>query len=79
MVLEYSKTDGIPAAMALRTLTDRLVTTLGQASDGGERKEREKTIGDGIVRALNTTVDPALLTRELAPRVQMMSSLGNRT
>lgn len=63
MIFEYSKTDGIPAAMALRTFTERLATSLDKVED----RERRNSLGEGIVRGVNQVADPALATRDFAP------------
>jgi len=63
MIFEYSKADGIPAAMALKTFTERLAASLDKVED----KEKKMNVGDGIVRGLNQVADPALATREFAP------------
>lgn len=72
MIFEYSKTDGLPGAMALRTLTERMVAAWTKVEN-----ERKESIGRGIVRGINEFADPALVTREFAPRVQIMGSLRN--
>jgi hypothetical protein len=73
MILEYSKTEGLPGAMALRTFTDKLITALN-ALDGSDKKS---SVGEGIARGFTQVADPALATREFTPRVQIVGSFKN--
>ncbi len=73
MIFEFSKADSIPAAMALRTLSEKLGTALNAIGD----KAHRQVVGDGVVRGMQTVMDPAIATREFAARVQMVGSLKN--
>ncbi|KAG8810612.1 hypothetical protein FRC17_002858 [Serendipita sp. 399] len=75
MIFEFSKTDGISGAMAFRTFTDKLAAALNAVED----KHTKMPVGDGIIRGLNQVADPAIATREFAPRVQIVGSLKNLT
>jgi len=74
MIFEYSKADAIPGAMALRTFTDRLIVAIAALNDEHVRK----TIGGRVVHGFTGVADPALATREFAPRVQIVGALKNR-
>ncbi|PVG04576.1 hypothetical protein CPB86DRAFT_777859 [Serendipita vermifera] len=76
MILEYSKTEGLPAAMALRTFMDKLISALN-ALDGSEDKQKKTSVGEGIARGFTQVADPALATREFTPRVQIVGSFKN--
>lgn len=73
MIFEYSKTEGLPGAMALRTFTERMVDAWKKV----ESDESRQSISRGIVRGINEFADPGLATKEFAPRVQIMGSLRN--
>lgn len=74
MIFEYSKADAIPGAMALRTFTDRIIVAIAALNDEHVRK----TIGGRVVHGFTGVADPALATREFAPRVQIVGALKNR-
>jgi hypothetical protein len=74
MIFEYSKADAIPGAMALRTFTDRLITALIALRDEPTRT----ATGARVIQAFTQVADPALATREFAPRVQIVGALKNR-
>ncbi|CAG7847943.1 SubName: Full=Uncharacterized protein {ECO:0000313/EMBL:CCA69443.1} [Serendipita indica DSM 11827] len=75
MIFEFSKSDAISAAMALRTLSEKLTTALNAIGD----TTHKQAVGDGIVRGLQNVMDPAIATRDFAARVQMVGSLKNIT
>jgi len=75
MIFEYSKADAIPGSMALRTFTERLTSAL--AAFPGEEQAR-KVIGSRVVQGFTQVADPALATREFAPRVQIVGALKSR-
>jgi hypothetical protein len=74
MIFEYSKADAIPGAMALRTFTDRLITALIALRDEPTRT----ATGARVIQGFTQVADPALATREFAPRVQIVGALKNR-
>lgn len=74
MIFEYSKADAIPGAMALRTFTDRLITALIALRDEPTRT----ATGTRVIQGFTQVADPALATREFAPRVQIVGALKNR-
>jgi hypothetical protein len=74
MIFECSKADAIPGAMALRTFTDRLTSALAAIRDEPTRK----AIGVRVIQGFTQVADPALATREFAPRVQIVGALKNR-
>jgi hypothetical protein len=73
MIFEYSKADAIPGAMALRTFTDRLITALIALRDEPTRT----ATGTRVIQGFTQVADPALATREFAPRVQIVGALKN--
>lgn len=76
MIFEYSKADAIPGSMALRTFTERLITALASLNDDAQTR---KTTGMKVVQGFTQVADPALATREFAPRVQIVGALKTLT
>jgi len=75
MIFEFSKSEGMAAAMALRTWVDGLSDAYKKLPDG----DQKKMVGEGIVRGINQMSDPHLVTRDFAPRVQMLGTLKKVT
>jgi len=74
MIFEYSKAEAIPGAMALRTFNERLISALNTLGDKPTRKD----VGTRVIQGFTQVADPALATREFAPRVQIVGALKTR-
>lgn len=71
MILEYSKWEAMSGGMAMRTWVDSLIDAHGRMKSGA----RKEAIAKGITRGTNQNSDVTLMTKELAPRIQMISCL----
>ncbi|KAF8415849.1 hypothetical protein L210DRAFT_3430478, partial [Boletus edulis BED1] len=70
MILEMSKWDGMAGAMSMRTWVDALGdATHASSAPGSKRKEQ---VGRGMTRGINQLTDVSLMTREFAPRIQIL-------
>ncbi|KAG6382085.1 hypothetical protein JVT61DRAFT_723 [Boletus reticuloceps] len=74
MVLEMSKWDGMAGAMTMRTWVDVLSDAHAriERAPGSKRKEQ---VGRGMTRGITQLTDVSLMTREFAPRIQIISLL----
>ncbi|KAG9312260.1 hypothetical protein JVU11DRAFT_7563 [Chiua virens] len=78
MVLEMSKWDGMAGAMTLRTWVDALCDAHARIIDSNAERgtgRRKELVGQGITRGINQLSDVSLMTREFAPRIQIISLL----
>ena len=74
MVLEMSKWEPIAGSMAMRTWVDTLVN----AYNTFPPSPRKEMIARGVMKGINQNSDLTLMTKEFAPRIQIISILKTR-
>jgi len=75
MILEMSKWDGMAGAMTMRTWVDVLSDAHARIERAGPGSARKEQVGRGMTKGINQLTDVSLMTREFAPRIQIISLL----
>jgi hypothetical protein len=67
MILEYGKKEGMAGAMAMESWVNKLIKVI--------EGPRGKEVGEAIALGVNQKCDASLVTKEFAPKVQMIKNL----